>query len=60
MTINLAMNKPPRTFVEVPVKEKIKYTKRIQEDKEAQKALDDFLRHSEEEEGYRDASPNPF
>jgi hypothetical protein len=48
--------KPPRTFVEVPIKEKIKYIKRKQEEVEANRALEDFLRHQQEEE---DAAPNP-
>ena len=49
MIINLTM-KPPRTFVEVPIKEKIKYIKRRQEEEESLKDLKDFLNHATKEE----------
>lgn len=43
-------NKPPRTFVEAPDEKKLRYLKRLQEDKEARRSLHDFIRHREEEE----------
>lgn len=54
--------KPPRTYVEVDDEKKIRYLKRTQEEKEAIRSLQDFLRHKEEdddasiEEVWRDAN----
>lgn len=56
--------KPPRTYVEVEDEKKIRYLKRTQEEKEARRSLNDFLRHKQEddnasiEEVWRNADDN--
>lgn len=45
------ISKPPRTKWEnAPQEEKLRYIKRLQEEKEARRSLRDFLEHSKEEE----------
>lgn len=41
--------KPPRTYVEITDEKKLRYLKRLQEDKEARRSLKDFIRHQEED-----------
>ncbi len=55
--------KPARTSWESDKKEdKIRFRKRAQEEQEAKRSLQDFIRHTKEEDEYedRDAPPNPF
>jgi hypothetical protein len=42
--------KPQRMYIEVEDEKKLRYLKRIQEDREARRSLNDFLRHQKEEE----------
>jgi 2-phosphoglycerate kinase len=43
-------NKPPRMYLKDDKEEKIRYRKRTQEEQEAKRSLNDFLRHLKEEE----------